>query len=46
MTEETSGTEGRTRRQQEQADGFDAIGSRYDEVFPTRTARWRSWNSC
>jgi ubiquinone/menaquinone biosynthesis C-methylase UbiE len=34
MTEELSGTEDRARRQQEQAAGFDAIGSRYDEVFP------------
>jgi hypothetical protein len=34
MTENMSGTEDRARRQQEQAAGFDAIGSRYDEVFP------------
>jgi hypothetical protein len=39
MTEEVSGTADRARHQQEQAAGFDAIGSRYDEVFPTRTAR-------
>ena len=25
---------GRAQRQQQQAGGFDAIGSRYDEVFP------------
>jgi hypothetical protein len=34
MTERMSGAENRARRQQEQAAGFDAIGSRYDEVFP------------
>jgi ubiquinone/menaquinone biosynthesis C-methylase UbiE len=34
MTENMSGTEDRARRQQEQAAGFDTIGSRYDEVFP------------
>lgn len=33
MTEKTS-AEDRSRRQQEQAAGFDAIGSRYDDVFP------------
>jgi SAM-dependent methyltransferase len=33
MTEKTS-AEDRARRQQEQAAGFDAIGSRYDDVFP------------
>jgi hypothetical protein len=34
MTERMSGAENRARRQQKQAAGFDAIGSRYDEVFP------------
>ena len=33
MTEKIS-AEDRARRQQEQAAGFDAIGSRYDDVFP------------
>ena len=39
MTENISGTEDRARRQQEQAAGFDAIGSRYDEVFPHKNGQ-------
>jgi ubiquinone/menaquinone biosynthesis C-methylase UbiE len=34
MTEGMSPATDRARRQGEQAAGFDAIGSRYDEVFP------------
>ena len=34
MTEQMPGTQDWAQRQRQQAAGFDAIGSRYDEVFP------------